>query len=200
MGWRQFIASKQNLPNRSQNSVRSWWESPLEYTSQEGSGMRTMERTQDDRLGGMGRALDLISCVSLGQWLPQWSLASFVMGRGWTCESSRSPPSAILSESIDLSLTASTLFFPVLFLVLSRSNQLTSRCNSFSRCFFFFWKAFHFASILNYRLTCYCPIDLPAMMAVVISALVILVATSAIDNWALEMWPVWLRNWTWNYF
>lgn len=136
-----------------------------------------------------------LNCVPPGQWLPQWSLASFVRGC-WTCESSRSPPSVILSQSIDLSLTASTLFFPVLFLVLSRSIQLTSRCNPSSR-FFFFWKAFHFASILNYHLTCYFPIDLPAMM-VVISALVILVATSPIDNWALEMWPVWLRNWTLN--
>lgn len=38
--------------------------------------------------------------------------------------------------STDLSLIASTLFFPVLFLVLSRFNQLTSRCNPSSRCFF----------------------------------------------------------------
>lgn len=84
MGWRQFIAPKPNLPDRSQSSVRSWWESPLEYTSQEGSGMGTMERTGDDRLGGMGRALGLIGCVPPGQWLPQWSLTSFVTGRGWT--------------------------------------------------------------------------------------------------------------------
>ena len=60
--------------------------------------MGTMERTWDDRLGGMGRALGLIDCVPPGQRLLQWSLASFVMGRGWTRESSRSPPSAILSD------------------------------------------------------------------------------------------------------
>lgn len=36
------------------------WQSPLKYTSQEGSRMRTVERTRPVRLDGMGRALYLI--------------------------------------------------------------------------------------------------------------------------------------------
>lgn len=34
------------------------------YTSPEGSSMETTGGTQGDRLGGMGRALDLMDCVT----------------------------------------------------------------------------------------------------------------------------------------
>lgn len=84
-------------------------------------------------------------------------------------------------KSVDLCLTPSALFFPVaLFLVLSGSDQLTSRCNPFSRCFS--CRAFHSTNILNYPLTLYCPVELPVMVAVVISALAITVSTSHIDD------------------